>query len=160
MSCPCIIRKDGAVFFSMEDYMKDMGFSEEPEPDKEVIPVDAAHFSSGIFRRYLECFHNIDAKEGLSLKERESVQVLNFEGLFRFSGETLDGLEYFPNLTDLYLGHTGTLIVENHPSLEVIGGEAAGLKRLVIRNCPELWRIDLDLSGLKEVVIEGCGKLE
>ncbi len=160
MSCPCIIRKDGAVFFSMEDYMKDTEFSEEPEPDKEAIPVDVAHFSSGIFRRYLECFHNIDAKEGLSLKERESVQVLNFEGLFRFSGETLDGLEYFPKLTDLYPGYAGTLVVENHPSLEVIGGDAPGLKRLVVRNCPELRRIDLDLSKIEEVVIEGCGKLE
>ncbi len=160
MNCSCIIRKDGAVFFSMEDYVENTEFSEEPVPDNEVIPIDGAHFSSDIFRRYLECFHNIDSKESLSLKERESVQVLNFEGLFRFSGEILDGLEYFPNLTDLYLGHTGSLVVENHPSLEVIGGDAPGLKRLVVRNCPELRRIDLDLSEIEEVVIEGCGKLE
>jgi len=168
MSCGCIIRRDGTVcllspdeaFFSMKEYMGGAEFAEEPVPDREAIPIDGAHFSSDIFRRYLECYHNIDAKEGLSLKERESVQVLNFEGLFRFSGETLDGLEYFPKLTDLYPGYAGTLVVENHPSLEVIGGETPGLKRLVVRNCPELRRIDLDLSGIEEVVIEGCGKLE
>ncbi len=168
MSCSCIIRKDGTVcllspdeaIFSMKEYMGGAEFTEEPAQDSETLPIDGAHFSSGIFRRYLECYHNIDSKEGLSLKERESVQVLNFEGLFRFSGETLDGLEYFPKLTDLYPGYTGTLVVENHPSLEIIGGAAPGLKRLVVRNCPELRRIDLDLSGIEEVVIEGCGKLE
>ena len=90
----------------------------------------------------------------------ENVIVMDFSDSIRFSGEILDGLEYFPNLTDLYLGHTGSLVVENHPSLEVIGGNAPGLKRLVVRNCPELRRIDLDLSEIEKVVIEGCGKLE
>lgn len=72
----------------------------------------------------------------------------------------MDGFEYFPNLTELYLGNTGTLIIENHPSVKVIGGKANDLKKVVIRNCPNLETLDLDLSKVEEVVIEGCGRLK
>lgn len=131
-----------------------------PGQNGERIQIDEEHFSSKVFQRYLKERYHADDAEGLSIKDRENVIVMDFSDSIRFSGEILDGLEYFPNLTDLYLGHTGSLVVENHPSLEVIGGNAPGLKRLVVRNCPELRRIDLDLSEIEKVVIEGCGKLE
>ncbi len=96
----------------------------------------------------------------LSLREREAVEVMDFSASIRFDGQILDGFQHFPKLRELSLGRTGTLVVENHPSLEVIDGDAPGLKKLMVRNCPELRRIDLDLSKIEEVVIEGCGKLE
>ncbi len=136
------------------------GLEVTPDSDGERIPIDGEHFSSKVFQRYLEEKYPANAAEGLSTDIREDIMVMDFSGSVRFAGETIDGLEYFPNLTDLYLGHTGTLVVENHPSLEVIGGDAPGLKKLVVRNCPELRRIDLDLSKIEEVVIEGCGKLD
>lgn len=150
----CFIGADSTVLIPYQSWKNISGSGGE------VLSIDGEHFSSGVFQRYIEARYNVDYAEGLSVNERESVIIMDFSGTIRFDGETLDGLEYFPNLTDLYLGNTGTLIVENHPSLEIIGGEAKGLKKLVIRNCPELERIDFDLSAVEEVVIEGCGKLK
>ncbi len=126
------------------------------------VRINEENFSSPVFRRYLNSEYNVDGgyEKLLSLREREAVEVMDFSASIRFDGQILDGFQYFPKLRELSLGRTGALVVENHPSLEVIGGDAPGLKKLVVRNCPELRRIDLDLSKIEEVVIEGCGKLE
>ena len=133
---------------------------EETGPEMPAVLIDEAHFSSPVFRRYIEGNYNTDYYEGLTTKEQEAVEIMDFSDSVRFYGETLDGFEYFPCLSELYLGDAETLIVENHPSLKVIGGHSRGLKKVVIRNCPELRRIDLELSGVEEVIVEGCEKLK
>lgn len=125
------------------------------------VRINKESFTSRVFRTYIDAEYNVlDYGSSLSLKEREAITVMDFSDSIRFSGETLDGFEYFPNLTELYLGNTGTLIIENHPSVKVIGGKTNDLKKVVIRNCPNLETLDLDLSKVEEVIIEGCGKLQ
>lgn len=131
----------------------------EGEKAGDVLLLTEKNFTSPVFWRYLDKRYQAGNPEGVTAKEWESVLVMNFSGSIRFDGQTLDGFENFPKLTDLYLGNIGTLIVENHPSLEVIGGEAIGLRKIVVRNCPKLERIALDLSEVDEVIIEDCVQL-
>jgi len=125
------------------------------------VRINKESFTSRVFRTYIDAEYNVlDYGSSLSLEEREAVTIMDFSDSIKFSGETLDGFEYFPKLTERYLGNTGTLIIENHPSVKVIGGKANDLKKVVIRNCPNLETLDLDLSKVEEVVIEGCGRLK
>lgn len=174
----CDIMTDGTIRSSLED--PSIEEWKQQSVASEMIPVDAEHFSEGSFRGYIEQHIDIDGVAGLSDKERESVLILDFSDSIRFYGGTLDGLEYFTGLTALYLGKTGSLIVENHPSLEIISGNVAGLKalwkmnagmeesfydeiglnRLWVKNCPSLKRINLDLSKIEDVIIENCEAID
>lgn len=147
--------EDGTIKM-FEDEWAGMEWLAEGREATEIVLIDEEHFSCYEFRTILEERYNTDGEEGLSKQERENIRVFNFMGNVRMDGKQLDGLEYFPNLTDLYLGKVGAVVVENHPSLEVIGGETKGLKKLILRNCPNLELVDLELSEVEEVVLEGC----
>ncbi|MGN1084299.1 MAG: hypothetical protein ACI4QX_04810 [Lachnospiraceae bacterium] len=159
MYCLCFMRESSTMQI-VQEYIDGISSVDDNLKDTKVIPINEEYFSSDAFRRILEEKYNMDGKEGLSLKERENVLILNFMDSVRMYGETLDGLEYFPNLTDVYFGKVERLVIENHPSIKVIGGETSGLKKVVIRNCPNLETVDLDLSEVEEVGIEGCEKLQ
>lgn len=151
----CLIDEIGGVKIPYQSWSTE----EECEEDGSALFIGEENITSPVFRRYIGERYGVGNSEGLTVKERESVLVMNFLNSVRFDGQTLDGFENFPKLTDLYLGNVETLIVENHPSLEVIGGEAIGLKKIVVRNCPKLERIALDLSEVDEVIIEDCVQL-
>lgn len=157
--CQFYWNEDGEMKMFENDWAG-MEWLDEGKAATDIVSIDKEHFSCYEFRNVLEERYNLDGEEGLSKQERENICVFNFMGNVRMDGKQLDGLEYFPNLTDVYLGKVGAVVVENHPSLEVIGGETKGLKKLIIRNCPNLELVDLDLSKVEEVVIEGCEKLQ
>lgn len=174
----CDIMTDGTIRSSLED--PSIEEWKQQSAASERIPIDAEHFSEGSFRGCIEQHFDIDGIAGLPDKERESVLILDFSDSIRFYGGTLDGLEYFTGLTALYLGKTGSLIVENHPSLEIISENVAGIKalwemnagmeesfydeiglnRLWVKNCPSLKIINLDLSKIEDVVIENCETID
>lgn len=151
----CLIDEAGVTKIPYQSWNAE----EEAEAAGNVLLIAEENFTSPVFRRYLNERYGVGNSEGLTVKERESVLVMNFLNSVRFDGQTLDGFENFPKLTDLYLGNVETLIVENHPALEVIGGEAIGLKKIVVRSCPKLEQIALDLSEVGEVIIEDCVRL-
>lgn len=151
----CFIDQTGMVQLPYQG----QSVEEEGEEAGSVLSIGEENFTSPVFRRYIDERYKVGNSEGLTVKERESVLVMNFLDSVRFDGQTLDGFENFPKLTDLYLGNVETLIVENHPSLEVIGGEATGLRKIVVRSCPKLEQIALDLSKVDEVIIEDCVQL-
>jgi len=128
-------------------------------PDVNEILNTEECFSSRALQRYLNQVFNLDGEEGLSKSEREYVYYLDYMNSVSLYKEQMDGLEYLPNLTDLYISSAESLVIDGHPSLEYIAGDASWIKKVIIKNCPKLKLIDLDLSGVEEVVIEDCHNL-
>jgi len=116
-------------------------------------------FSCRVLQRYLNQVFNLDGEDGLSKSEREYVYYLDYMNSVSLYKEQMDGLEYLPNLTDLYISSAESLVIDGHPSLEYIAGDASWIKKVIIKNCPKLKLIDLDLSEVEEVVIEDCCNL-
>ena len=128
-------------------------------PDANEILNAEEVFSCRTLQRDLNKVFNLDGEEGLSKSEREYVYYLNYMNSVSLYKEQMDSLEYLPNLTDLYISSAETLVIDGHPSLEYIAGDASMIKKVIIKNCPKLTFIDLDLSDVEEVVIEDCPNL-
>ncbi len=129
-------------------------------PDPNGIEQPEVIFSSKALQNYLNKNYNSDGEEGLSESERKNVYYLNYLNSVSLYKERMDGLDHLPNLTDLYISSADSLVIDGHPSLEYIAGDATDLKKVIIKNCPKLKVIDLDLSVVEEVVIEGCYNLK
>ncbi|MBR6537955.1 MAG: hypothetical protein IKT67_12230 [Lachnospiraceae bacterium] len=129
-------------------------------PDPNGIEQPEVFFSSKALQNYLNKNYNSDGEEGLSESERKNVYYLNYLNSVSLYKERMDGLDHLPNLTDLYISSADSLVIDGHPSLEYIAGDATDLKKVIIKNCPKLKVIDLDLSVVEEVVIEGCYNLK
>lgn len=129
-------------------------------PDSNGIEKPEVCFSSKALQNYLNKNYNFDGEEGLSESERNNVYYLNYLNSVSLYKERMDGLDHLPNLTDLYISSADSLVIDGHPSLEYIAGDATDLKKVIIKNCPKLKVIDLDLSVVEEVVIEGCYNLK
>jgi len=129
-------------------------------PDTKGIQKPEVWFSSEALQNHLNKTYNSDGEEGLSESERKNVYYLNYMNSVSLYKERMDGLDHLPNLTDLYISNADSLVIDGHPSLEYIAGDATDLKKVIIKNCPKLKVIDLDLSVVEEVVIEGCYNLK
>ncbi len=129
-------------------------------PDTNGIEKPEVCFSAKALQNYLNKNFNSDGEEGLSESERKNVYYLNYLNSVSLYKERMDGLDHLPNLTDLYISNADSLVIDGHPSLEYIAGDATDLKKVIIKNCPKLKVIDLDLSVVEEVVIEGCYNLK
>ncbi len=50
-----------------------------PEPEKELLPIDAAHFTCGAFREFLFILYDVNQDGFLSLAEREAVEEIYWD---------------------------------------------------------------------------------
>jgi len=132
-----------------------------PEPEKETIPIDEAHFTSEVFREFIKEEYDTDSDGFLSWTEREAVTEMWLgDSGYSFRRECLDGFEYFPNLTNLDISdncQAEQVIIRNHPSLQSFGGSEGGwIRTLQIENCPALTKIGFYIYRIDSLSVSGA----
>ncbi len=148
------------------------------------IPIDAAHFPDPEFRDYIISNADNDRNGYLSELERNTVYSIflsfrtpkpgvNYDericdiGLFdiqiRNSVQSLQGIEYFPNITELCCegnNLTGTLDLSHNTNLKSISLSKNNLTSLILGNQPKLTRLYCTHNQLTSLDISGCPSLE
>lgn len=96
--------------------------------------------------KYIGYPFDLDADGFLSKEECETVRVLSLSGITEIG--SLNGVEAFPKLRELYCNGTGihTLKISHNPRLQILACSDTPLTTLDISNCPLL----------KELKLSGC----
>ncbi len=125
-------------------------------PEEKLLPIDEEHFTSEVFRKRIAKEYDLNKDGYLSETERAEVKKIDINYYeWEFSGECLDGFEYFPNLEGLGVSQGEKVIVRNHPSLLWIGGEEGLLGTLTVENCPKLKRLSFYSIPIDDLTISG-----
>ncbi len=122
------------------------------------VAIDEEHFPDEVFRDYVESFdENLDGS--LSREERAAVKEIDVEGR---NIENLEGIAYFPNLTELYCmsSELTKLDVSNCKKLEYLDCDSNKLTKLDASNCKKLEHLDCQSNELTKLDVSNCKKLE
>ena len=157
---------------------------EEPEPyeppDYDGIPVSQTYFPDPVFQRYVANEIDLNRDWTLSAEECEAVQVIE---LTRQGVTSVEGIQYFPNLTDLDLrenalegydpgvnpnlvwlnvsgNYLESLDVSRCPSLQYLACYDNALTSLVLGQHPVLQYLFCSGNGLDALDLSGCPMLE
>ena len=154
---------------------EDFSQEENKEPDLDVwpeimpvsipddVPITEEFFSDVDFRTVISSRYDIDKNGVLSRNEREAVTEIiwdnaefsDLEGTF--DDAVLDGLGAFPNLVTMDVKYAEKVILVNHPSIKVIGGDTGGAS-FYIQNCPALENMGFSFYG-GSIIIRDCENL-
>lgn len=130
-----------------------------PKEAEDLIPIDEAHFGSGLFCDYIKERFDKDSDGCLSVFERYAVSKIDIPPYYEedFSMECLDGFDYFPSLIELSVNQNSLekVVLRNHPSIKFFGGTEGSIKDLEIMDCPELTNIGFYIYGLGSLLISG-----
>ena len=119
------------------------------------IPVTAAFFPSNYFRGYVSSNLDKDKNGWLSEAERSAVTQISCSGTEAspVSLETLKGIEYFPNLTNLYCAYDGltSLDVSRNTKLELLYCAGNSLKSLDVSQNAKLTWLSVSSNSLSSL---------
>ena len=97
------IEEEDFMLFSDEPVEKGYAdFLTEGEANDGDIPIDEAHFPDEVFRDYIRENLDQDYNDILDETERLAVKSLQVGGIFLDPPASLEGIEFFPNLKELY----------------------------------------------------------
>ena len=133
------------------------GFPAPNETATGDIPIDAAHFPDGNFRKALN-YYDKNGDGVLSEEERD----VTYMSVYQNGIADLTGIEYFPNVTSLTCSYNPitALDLTKNTALTGVSCECCDLTALNVKGCNALRSLQCEYNDLQSLDVSGCPALE